>query len=841
MSLKKRGLAGTENPAITEREKENHLLSGKRARQGFVLLKNDGMLPLNRNDKLAIYGGGAGKTIKGGTGSGDVNERKSVSIYEGFVAKGVEITDKDWILGYEEIYRQARLDWKNKIHEDLPMYNGNFFLSYSSHQFSMPVGKPIDIEKAKADGADRALFVLSRIAGESKDRKDEAGDYYISHSEKQLLARVCRRYKEVCLVINSGSVVDLAFTDEFPNIKAIIYYVQAGQRGGDALASVLLGEVVPQGKLTDTWPANYRDLPSANTFSYKSGSVYKEEYIDDIYVGYRYFDTFGVPVRYGFGYGLGYTEMGILNPGLEVSQIGGENKIIACATVKNIGGKYDGREVVQVYVSAPQEGLDKEFRRLVGFKKTGLLKPGEEEKVKIEFSMEGLTSFDEEKSAYTLQKGLYGVWVGNSLESARLVGSILLDETIITEKLRHVCPLKEELKTIKPDKAVVLAKEARWHKRGEKLPVIKINGNLIKTKTAVYDSDTKPLIGKAGKLVEEMSIEKLISMASGDPSRGQSALGGAAQTVPGAAAETVGDENIASMVLADGPRGLRLKQVFYVKDDDTLEESSIFAALEHGFFEEEKTHTGKPRYQFCTSIPVGTLLAQTWDTELIKEVGEMIGHEMNLFNVTLWLAPGMNIHRNPLCGRNFEYYSEDPFLSGMIAAAMTKGVQSVAGCGTTIKHYACNNCEDNRMGSDSIVSERALREIYLKGFEIAIKESQPMSIMTSYNMVNGVHTANSYDLCTKVARDEWGFAGAIMTDWTTTVASTRGECSARGCMRAGNDMVMPGVPEDVESIKAALADGSMPVEKLKRCIYNTVKLALASNQYTDRKCYTGKD
>ena len=234
---------------------------------------------------------------------------------------------------------------------------------------------------------------------------------------------------------------------------------------------------------------------------------------------------------------------------------------------------------------------------------------------------------------------------------------------------------------------------------------------------------------------------------------------------------------------------------------------------------------------------MGTLLAQTWNLPLIKEIGEMIGHEMELFEVTLWLAPGMNIHRNPLCGRNFEYYSEDPLLSGMMASAMTLGVQKVAGCGTTIKHFACNNQEDNRMGSDSVISERTLREIYLKGFEIAVKNSQPMSIMTSYNLINGVHAANCYDICTKAARDEWGFAGAIMTDWTTTTDSTAGICTASGCMRAGNDMVMPGDPADHENIRKELDEGTLDIRELKRCVCNTIRVALQSNQYEDAVSY----
>ena len=262
------------------------------------------------------------------------------------------------------------------------------------------------------------------------------------------------------------------------------------------------------------------------------------------------------------------------------------------------------------------------------------------------------------------------------------------------------------------------------------------------------------------------------------------------------------------------------------------------ASFERGFFTQKKEKKGTTYYQYCTAIPVGTLLAQTWNQDLLHEIGEMIGREMELFQVDLWLAPGMNIHRNPLCGRNFEYYSEDPLVSGMTASAIVRGVQSIAGRGATIKHFACNNQEDYRMGSDSILSERALREIYLKGFEIAVRDAQPMAIMTSYNMINGIHAANHYDLCTKAARDEWGFAGAIMTDWTTTNATPRGECTAAGCMRAGNDMVMPGMEMDFESIRTALADGTLDIMDLKRCIWNTIRIILQSGRYEEAVSYS---
>lgn len=297
-------------------------------------------------------------------------------------------------------------------------------------------------------------------------------------------------------------------------------------------------------------------------------------------------------------------------------------------------------------------------------------------------------------------------------------------------------------------------------------------------------------------------------------------------------------QGVAPITLADGPAGLRLMKFYDVeKETGKIAQKPFHFSLEGGvFYEDTGVQPGEERYyQYCTAIPVGTLLAQSFDTELVQEVGEMIGQELQEFRVTLWLAPGMNIHRNPLCGRNFEYYSEDPLLTGLMAAAMTRGVQSNAGVGTTIKHFACNSQEDNRMGCDSILSERALREIYLKGFEIAVKTAQPMSIMTSYNKVNGIHAANSFDLCTKAARDEWGFQGVIMTDWTTTENGP--DCTAAGCMRAGNDLVMPGCQRDHENLRQELEKGMLSLDDLKACVSHSIHIILQSLAYEETQPY----
>ncbi len=846
MKAKVRTFNGTTSPEVTQRETDHRKLAREAAAEGFVLLENkDHFLPLAKGSKVGLYGAGAIRTIKGGTGSGDVNERDSVNIFQGMKNAGYGVTSSEWLEDYDKLYVQARLDWKNEIFTKLNGDDTKFFDAYSATPFFMPSGNPIDEEKAAADGADTAFFVLARIAGENKDRFDTEGDYFISKEEKAILAQVSRCYKNVVLVINTGGLMDLAFVEEFDNIRSILQYVQAGQEGGNAFADVVSGDVTPSGKMTDTWAKDYYDYPGAEVYSYKSGDLMKEKYEEGIFVGYRYFDTFEVPVRYSFGYGMSYTDFEIRTDDIKVSGRGMMNpKVSVTVTVTNTGDTYAGKEVVQIYASCPQGKLVKEFRRLAGFGKTKLLAPKESQTMTITFPLYQLTSYEEESASWILEPGMYGIWVGNDLNTSVLSGALELDEKAVMTACENICPLKEKLNEISPDAEKVQAREAAWQNevREKRMSVIELKAAEIPTEKVDYQPVPEELPGKAGKIVDSLSVDQLALLATGDPGRAQeNALGSAGISVPGAAAETspcASEEpwNVTTIALVDGPAGLRLKKEYQV-DNGEIVASDFLAALEGGFFCPPQKKRGTTYYQFCTAIPVGTLLAQSWDVELIKRVGEMIGHEMELFNVTLWLAPGMNIHRNPLCGRNFEYYSEDPLLAGMMAAAMTLGVQKVPGCGTTIKHFACNNQEDNRMGSDSILSERALREIYLKGFEIAVKDAQPMSIMTSYNLINGVHAANCYDTCTKAARDEWGFAGAIMTDWTTTNVQIQGECTAAGCMRAGNDMVMPGLPEDHENIKKELADGTLTMAELKRCIYNTVNIVLQSNMYEGAVSY----
>lgn len=831
--MKKRTFSGTTSNAVNEREMRNRKTARAAAAEGMVLLKNeDHILPLKPGTKVALYGGGASKTVKGGTGSGDVNERESVSIYEGMKAAGYVITTENWIHDYDERYEKARMEWRDYILEKskgMEDSTVDFFNVYSTTPFVRPEGIPAE----KTDAA-YAFFILSRVAGEGADRFAVQGDYLLTEYEEKLLEDICTYYENVIVVINTGGLMDLSFMDKYSNIKALIQMVQAGMEGGNAFADLISGKVTPSGKMTDSWAYDYSDYPNSATYSHNNGNVQTEKYEEGIYVGYRYFDTFDVPVRYSFGYGLSYTKFALKVKSIVCEMQDGKPAVKVTVDVTNTGTEFSGKEVVQVYVSCPSEKLEKEYRRLAAFEKTKELQPGGTQEVSLIIPAYRLASYDETEPGWVLEKGSYGIWVGNSLAQSVLAGEAEVNKSVMLVHTENICPLKEELVQLHADMGKNAAKyEDAVEKAGDSLKKVIFPAELLESVTVDYTDNKEIYSAEARAFVDTLTLDQLVCLAAGDPGKAQGGnLGAAGISVPGSAGEThhcAAEQGLASIVLADGPAGLRLMKYYHVHEGKIVTMPFQFS-LEGGLFCPDTGNLpGERYYQYCTAIPVGTLLAQTWNLPLLQEIGHMIGTEMEEFGVTLWLAPGMNIHRNPLCGRNFEYYSEDPFLSGELAAAITEGVQSVPGCGTTIKHFACNNQEDNRMGSDSIVSERALREIYLKGFETAVRKSQPMSVMTSYNLINGVHAANNYDLCTKAARNEWGFNGVIMTDWTTTENDET--CTASGCMRAGNDLIMPGNQSDYDNLYKELADGTLSEEDLKACVSRLVDVIWRSNQY----------
>lgn len=589
---------------------------------------------------------------------------------------------------------------------------------------------------------------------------------------------------------------------------------------GDALADVITGKVTPSGKLADTWANQYLDYPSFATFSHNNGNTNDEYYTDGIFVGYRYFDTFAVQPLYCFGFGLSYTTFEIRTQDIRLE--GASVKI--SVDVTNTGDQYAGKEVVQVYCSAPQSGLHKPAQTLVAFAKTKLLKPGKRDTMTLSFTMRDMASFDASSSAMVLERGNYHILIGNSSRNTHLVGIVALDETVQTAKLRPICIDRETWDEIVPMVQPRLCPEndhvarmtlyasdiatitPEYHMRHEEQP------NLRAEKLTLPDV----LSGSCTveELVAQLTIEEMAELCVGTLriDGGGSIVGNASYIVPGAAGDTSSilkaSRQARNLILADGPAGLRLQPIFKTDKTGKLLPGGEMMGERCNPFDDQIQDTNT-YYQYCTAIPIAWALAQSWNCPMVEEIGKMVGEEMRLFGIDLWLAPALNIHRNPLCGRNFEYYAEDPFISGKMAAAMTRGVQAHAGKGTTIKHFAANNQESNRYFTNVHVRERALREIYLRGFEIAVRESQPAAIMTSYNLLNGIHTANSFDLIQTVARDEWGFQGLVMTDWFTSQdvpmitgpdPSGYGIAASTGCIHAGNDIQMPGGQGNVDDI-----------------------------------------
>ena len=790
--------------AVTPLEESGKKLAYKAAVEGIVLLENDGSLPLKAG-KIALYGAGAKKTIKGGTGSGEVNERHAVSVFEGLEQSGFTVTTMRWIEDYDQTFEEGEQEYAEEFRKKLSPKNLSDFMNLMSSPYRYPYGRAIQEKDIEESDTDSCIYVVSRQAGEGADRKLDENEYGLSEIERINIAFCAERYKKLIVVINVGGVFDLNFLNEISGINAVIFMGELGTMGGLALADVISGKQTPSGKLTDTWAKHYRDLPFADEYSYLNGNLDEEYYREGIYVGYRYFDTFHVAPRYPFGYGMSYTNFAIR---FEQMQMEG-TKIHVYTEVENTGRIYDGKEVVQIYVSCPNGELKKEAQRLTAFHKTKLLKPGEKEKLILSFDLRDMTSYREKDAATVLEKGEYVIRLGNSSRNTRVCGILRLSSEIITEKHSHICKIPMHVTELEQKEEDILHATCDCRQNwGRGCEIIIENMEKIRSIPVEEDKITE-VVHEYGPVKiyssEETDavMERLTLRDMAELSVGGGMTGSRFFEAPGAAGvtcTTLEQKGIPNVVMADGPAGLRLETP-------------------------------------CTAIPIATTLAQSWDMDLIHRMGELVGEEMKQLHVDLWLAPGMNIHRNPLCGRNFEYYSEDPVLTGLCAATETKGVQSQKGKGTTIKHFAGNNQEDNRMFTNAHISERALREIYLKGFEIAVKTAQPYAIMTSYNLINGVHSANNYDMLQNIARDEWGFEGLVMTDWYTSQDTTEmGMVSPSGkyshsssvqCIKAGNDLQMPGCQQNVDDIVEAVNEGKeITKADLQRCAKHILSVAL---------------
>lgn len=807
----KRIISGQYDEKVSVLEKENREVAYEAAVESFVLLKNDGCLPLEKK-KVALFGAGASHTIKGGTGSGEVNNRHSISIYEGLRDAGYEITSERKIRSYIKTEAEAHEQW---IKDNTGMPSANSL----SNNYILPQPEKITEDDLRESDGDVAIYVISRQSGEAADKKLDRGDYTILENEKEDIRFLYEKFRHLIVIVNSGSSMDLTLLDDMD--ISLIFFGQAGQEGGRALADVLCGKKYFSGKLTTTWAKTFEDIPFGKEFSYLNGDLANEFYKEDIYVGYRYFDTFKVEPRFHFGYGLSYT-----NFELKTTEKKVEGRTLKLSVKVKNTGNHAGKEVVQVYASAPAGKLEKEYQRLIAFKKTSELKPGEEEILELETDLYGLASYSEADNAYLLEKGDYVIKVGNSSADNTPVLVIENPEEIVLSKHDSICKLDSAY-----DK---LSCKETFEYELKGVERIKLDPSAFDTVTYTYGKPAIYSDEKVDAILNRLNAKELIDVVTGIGTLGM--MDTNVICAPGVAGKTTYkylDRGLMSVTLADGPGGLRLVQKTAVSKKGTIRMFKGHYLL--SFMEvmpDWALFFLKPRkndtvfYQYATAFPVGTNLAQTWNEKIVEEIGAAVSKEMDKYNVTYWLAPGMNIQRNPLCGRNFEYYSEDPVISGKISAAMTRGVQSIEGNYTTIKHFACNNAEDNREHSNSHVSERALREIYLKGFEINVKEAGSKSVMTSYNMINGVYTPDSYDLCTKMLRNEWGFDGVVMTDWFSTKP---GQGHSDQAVANGNDMIMPGDKVYNKTLAEGLKNGTLSEEDLRRAAANIIRSIVYSN------------
>ena len=806
------------SPEPNQREKDNLQVAYEAACEGVVLLKNDGALPL-KSKKIALYGPGASMTIKGGTGSGEVNERHSVTILEGMEDRGFEITTKRWIKSFEKAYAEAKAAYKEEKKKRVNILKMDSIMQMLFDNFQAPVDVPItDVDVDESD-TDACIYVISRQAGEGGDRKAEKGDFFLTDEETEAIRFCAEKYANFVLVINCGSAMDMSFVQEIPGINAILYICQLGTEGGHAFADIVSGRVTPSGKLTDTWAKQYSDIPFGDEYSYLNGNLKDEYYKEGIYVGYRYFDSFGIEPAYPFGFGLSYTDFSMYSAGV----IGAGSKITVKASVANTGSDYAGKEVAQLYVSAPQGALDKEYQSLAAFAKTGLLSPGEREELELTFDVKSLASYRESDGCYVLEPGEYVLRLGNSSRNTMTVGAVVVDSEIIVSRHAHICPVQEPIEELK-------APERPAEIMADGLPRIILGADAVETVNYTYE---EPAVRSDPKVQEFMSGLTLKEMV--DIVVGIGMFGGETRfNLPGSVGNTTSkfwDRGLANVTLCDGPAGLRIQKRSTVDKKEKVKAVDMALSIFEAFPDfVKKFMVGNPDkdpviYQYTTAFPVAAALAQSWNTELLYRVGQAVYAEMKEYGCTYWLAPAINIHRNPLCGRNFEYFSEDPRLTGLMAAAMIRGVQQEEGFYVTVKHFACNNQEDNRNFVSSNLSERALREIYLRGFELTVREGGAKGIMTSYNKVNGVYAPNSHDLCTKALRNEWGFDGVVMTDWFST---NKGQGNNALAMKAGNDLIMPGGGSFKKEILSGVKSGLISEEDVRRCCANVIYAILNS-------------
>ena len=789
-------------------EQEHLKLVRDTAAECTLFLKTDGTFPLDKPCEIAAYGNGVRHTVKGGTGSGEVNSRFSVNIEEGLKEAGFTITTEKWLNQYDEIKKESRKKFLKDLKAEAKTAGSNIFIYGMGKIQKEPEYKILLSKKG-----DACVYVLSRNSGEGNDRVPERGDILLTESEERDINALNDAFDKFLLVLNVGGPVDLT---PVKDVKNILLLSQLGVVTGQVLADIMLGKVNPSGKLSTTWSA-WEDYCTEGDF----GDLEENHYKEGIYVGYRYFDSVKKQAMYPFGFGLGYSKFEIS----EVEISNKKDKIKVRTKVRNTGD-YNGKEVVQVYISAPEKSLDKPYQELAAFGKTRAIDPGVADTIETEFNLSDMASYDESKESYVLEQGLYVIRVGNSSVNTQIAGVISLSDDVVVLKAKNVLGTPG-FSDFKPG-------EKRENIIPANVTAINLTKDDFETKQVSYEKEY-PI----DERVKSLSDEELtyLSIGAFNPKGGlSSVIGEASFAVAGAAGETTNmlkNKGIGALVMADGPAGIRVAREYYedekgahaVNAPGSLESlAEITTGLTKVAFNllsgPKKAPKGaKVKEHYATAIPIGTAIAQSFNYSLARNYGDLVGDEMERFGVDLWLAPALNIHRSIRCGRNFEYYSEDPLLSGLMAAAITEGVQYHEGCGTTVKHFAANNAETNRYYNNSLVSERAMREIYLKGFGICIRKSQPRAVMTSYNLLNGTHTSEHRGLTEDVLRCEFGYDGLVMTDWVIAAMSNLGKkydrAHASKVAAAGGDVFMPGSKADYEDVLKALKDGRLERKQLE--------------------------
>lgn len=782
------------------------------AAEGAVLLKNEReMLPLRKGERVALFGRIQKDYYRSGTGSGGaVNVAYTTNLLDSLRACEELTVDEELAQLYENWIASHPFD-----------DGGGEWAAEPWSQEEMPVDE--ETVRRAAERADKALVVFGRTAGEAKDYEDVPGGYRLSEEELALLDAVTGAFPRTAVILNVSCIIDMSFLDRtYVNPPAAVLYVwHGGQEGGRAAADVITGQVSPCGKLADTIARNLADYPSSANHGSRTENIYQE----DIYVGYRYFETFAPgKVRYPFGFGLSYTDFELTPFPVRVE---GEQLWVR-VRVKNTGEVYAGREVVQVYFGAPQGKLGRPVRELAGFAKTRLLAPGEEEEVTVRFPVSDMAAYDDggytgNKSCYVLESGCYRLWAGVNcrdlmslsvtMPDGEITDGYRVEELRVTQRLEEACAPARSFVRLKPGSR---KEDGTYTMEGEQVPTATVcladriadrmpptltytGGRGIRLKD-VQDGDST-----MEAFVSQLSKEELAAIVRGEGMCSPRVTPGVASCFGGVTDALQKEYGIPVAAASDGPSGIRM---------DVGE--------------------------LATQVPIGTLLACTFDPELVEELYVLEGKELLRNEIDTLLGPGLNIHRNPLNGRNFEYFSEDPLLAGKMAAANVRGILR-GGSHATIKHFACNSQELERNKVNALVSERALRQIYLKGFETAVKEGGCDSVMTSYNPVNGHWNASNYDLNTTILRGEWGFDGIVMTDWWATMndCESRGDIPAPESMentaamvRSQNDLYM--VVENLaaernpmhDNTLEALAAGRLTMGELQRCAANICRFLI---------------